>query len=279
MRNIQPPLIGEVEDRTALIVEKSQLREPNLLIPGKKPIGPVKIDWSNPIAQGLVVFSIFNERKWTGSLLNLADGTNPGVISGTAAAVNPYTESFFGVRLKFHPSGNTGIDELFYEKDNVIANTDDVTMISKGVVESNSGDQASFGWRGLGGDSFRLIQSDNSTFTAAYIDSSPVAQHSASITTATVSDGSTVTTCGRKKGNLLRAFHRLEDGKINTSSDTTGGSGNMRDDGNGNHITPSNAVNTKGNNAFYYFAAWNRALSDAEVTSVMLDPYQFLVPA
>ena len=262
-----------------MIVDEVMLREPNLLIPGKKPVGPVKIDWDHPIAQGLVVFSLFNERKRSGSLLNLADETNPGVISGTAAAVNPYQESLFGVRLKFHPSGLTGIDELFYEKDNVIANTDDLTMISKGIVDSISGDQASFGWRGLGGDSFRLLQSGSTTFTATYIDSSPVAGHNASITTATVSQGSTVTACGRKKGNLLRVFHRLEEGNINTSSDTTGGSGNMRDDGNGNHITPSNSSNSKGNNAIYYFSAWNRGLSDAEVRSFMIDPYQILIPA
>jgi len=32
------------------------LREPNLLIPGKKPVGSVKIDWSHPLAKGWSAF-------------------------------------------------------------------------------------------------------------------------------------------------------------------------------------------------------------------------------
>ena len=36
-----------------LIVDEVMLREPNLLIPGKKPVGNVKIDWSHPLSKGL----------------------------------------------------------------------------------------------------------------------------------------------------------------------------------------------------------------------------------
>ncbi|RMH12113.1 MAG: hypothetical protein D6698_15575, partial [Gammaproteobacteria bacterium] len=32
------------------------LREPNLLVPGRKPVGPVRIDWEHPLAEGLVFY-------------------------------------------------------------------------------------------------------------------------------------------------------------------------------------------------------------------------------
>ena len=38
------------------------LREPNLLIPGKKPIGPVKIDWGHPLAPNCVAAYTFNSQ-------------------------------------------------------------------------------------------------------------------------------------------------------------------------------------------------------------------------
>ena len=36
-----------------LIVDEVALREPNLLMPGKKPVGPVKIDYSHPIGRSV----------------------------------------------------------------------------------------------------------------------------------------------------------------------------------------------------------------------------------
>jgi len=36
---------------------------PELLIPGKKPTGPVTIDWSSPLARGLVANWLFNDRS------------------------------------------------------------------------------------------------------------------------------------------------------------------------------------------------------------------------
>jgi len=46
---------------TQVIVDEALLREPNLWVPGKKPIGRVKIDWSHPLARGLSDAFIFNE--------------------------------------------------------------------------------------------------------------------------------------------------------------------------------------------------------------------------
>ena len=40
------------------IVDEVMLREPNLLVPGKRPVGPVKIDWNNTVTNGMVFCAI-----------------------------------------------------------------------------------------------------------------------------------------------------------------------------------------------------------------------------
>ena len=58
-----------------LIVDEVMLREPNLLIPGKKPVGPVKIDWNHELAPKdlCVLFRNKPEELVQGVVLN--DGT------------------------------------------------------------------------------------------------------------------------------------------------------------------------------------------------------------
>ena len=38
-----------------IIVDNKMIREPNLLTPGKKPVGNVEIDWDNPLLRRLTV--------------------------------------------------------------------------------------------------------------------------------------------------------------------------------------------------------------------------------
>ena len=42
-----------------LIVDEVMLREPNLLVPGKKPVGPVKIDWNHILSKDLAAYWLF----------------------------------------------------------------------------------------------------------------------------------------------------------------------------------------------------------------------------
>jgi len=66
-------------------VDEAGLREPNLLVPGKKPVGSVKIDWSHPLTEGLISACIFNEGF--GPLRDLA---RPGILlERDAYSTNP----------------------------------------------------------------------------------------------------------------------------------------------------------------------------------------------
>ena len=41
------------------IVDETYLREPNLWVPGKKPIGPVKVDWGHNLSDGMIICNTF----------------------------------------------------------------------------------------------------------------------------------------------------------------------------------------------------------------------------
>ena len=70
-----------------LIVDEVMLREPNLLVPGKKPVGNVKIDWSNPLADKLVSFVMCESGlDLVSSVLGTRNGTITPSIIGTNRA-------------------------------------------------------------------------------------------------------------------------------------------------------------------------------------------------
>ena len=46
-----------------LIVDEVMLREPNLLVPGKKPVGPVTIDFSHPIGRDMLWYYLCNPEE------------------------------------------------------------------------------------------------------------------------------------------------------------------------------------------------------------------------
>jgi len=49
---IVPPPVAE-PDQT--VWTPGKLMQPELLIPGRKPVGEVEIDWANPLAKGLIL--------------------------------------------------------------------------------------------------------------------------------------------------------------------------------------------------------------------------------
>ncbi len=46
---------------TQFFVPPKHVRAPELLIPGRKPVGPVEVDWTHPLARGLVALECFND--------------------------------------------------------------------------------------------------------------------------------------------------------------------------------------------------------------------------
>ena len=62
-----------------LIVDEVMLREPNLLLPGKKPVGSVKIDWDHPISKNLL--SCWNMTEGAGTVIRDIAGRENGSLT------------------------------------------------------------------------------------------------------------------------------------------------------------------------------------------------------
>ena len=60
-----------------VIVEEALLREPNLWVPHKKPVGKVRVDYANSISDGLVAFTLLESlTPWIYGMERFAFGHN-----------------------------------------------------------------------------------------------------------------------------------------------------------------------------------------------------------
>jgi hypothetical protein len=64
---------------TQAVVDEVMLREPRLLVPQLQPVGPVKIDFSNPLTNGLVLAKLLGNNVGTLTVT----GTRPHVFAGS----------------------------------------------------------------------------------------------------------------------------------------------------------------------------------------------------
>lgn len=258
------------------LLELPKLYHSDFAIPGKQPSEEHAIDWdSEPLAQGLAIYPLLSTVTNNGSF-NLAVPKNPGGYPGTPMTASPQRSTRFGRAVEFHPSGGpNGADGHTY--DDIIDGTD-ITIYGDYVLENITAPNNRLWWRGsnTSTDSMRLsVTSSAITFT--YIDSSPLAQHDATISGLSISIGDRVRVIGRKKGNVIQLFAKVGSSEaVLSSSETTGGSGNLRSDGtNVIHLTgPTNL----GHTTIIQCCAWSKGLSAAEARTFLNDPYRVLRP-
>ena len=251
-----------------------------IFIPRKHapPVGPsYQFPELDPAGNGnelLRICTFFDDYALSGNQLrNIADAASPAVIGGTAYTANPLrTNTYIGRCIEIHPSGGIyGIDNPLY---NDIASSGDITMLWFGEIRNTGSAHGAFGWRGSGGDSFR-VGFNGSDLRVSYIDNSP-AQFNADVTVSP-SVGDVYCFVGRKKGNTITAFAKKFGAGIQSSS-TTAGNGTFRDDGAGNKISPANTDAGKGHTQPAVFCAWDGALSDALIDQLMTNPRQGIKP-
>ena len=70
--------LGFAEKAKVLIPNPNSelIREPNLLVPGRKPVGAVKVDWSNPATEEMRLCYLFNQGSNTVRNVGLFQGGN-----------------------------------------------------------------------------------------------------------------------------------------------------------------------------------------------------------
>lgn len=252
---------------------------PELLHYNRKPVGPVEINLTHKYAQGLVVYVLARKEDGLIEIKNYADSSNPGIVQGTLPTLDPYRMEPEGEAFEMHPSGGAeGFNKIRHTKNNVIGNDDDFTFISLAKPKTITAANARRLHRGVSGDSIRLGVDSSTSVKSSYIDSSPLAQHDATITgLPTISTTDCIAIGCRKKGNKLQTFALVDD-TFYSSSETTGGSGSMRDDGSGNAIS-HNEDTGAGHIHLICDMAYRIALDVADIESLSRNPYQLLAPA
>jgi len=257
------------------------LREPNLLIPGKKPVGAVKIDRPHSLSAGLMSYGLasdyvlydlaakttaqFYSNKATlttspaGRTLRFNDTTN------AEAIVMPYllgkfdglTEATVYVRCRFHGNSSTDEDSLFGQWSNL-----------QGAADAN-------GRRVLLRYDSANQEIDIFTYTSV--------QDGIVVSAPDVDDGNIHDIVYRFKSSSHEVFF---DGVSLGSGATTGAAllststSKYLEIMGGHEVTGSTgSQNDSPRFDLFTWGVWNRGLTDVEVRELKFDPYQFLVPA
>jgi len=246
---------------------------PELWIPGRKPTGPVNIDWDNPLAKDLTVFATFEDTTNDGCR-NLADPGAPGVYGGTPATISGNVVRPWGRGVLFHPLGGANGYDYVAFSDKAMTSTD-VTFYAD-VYKLGAGGARLWNW-GNGTDCFRILPewSGSNTILVSYIDSSP-AQIDCTLTTGTSPlTSNRIRVIARKRGSTITCWARINDGPIEKATPVTGGNGGLRD-ATSEDMSPTGYA---GHYEMFSALAYNRALSDVEMESLLISsPYAFLIP-
>ena len=250
-----------------LIVDEVMLREPNLLVPRKKPVGSVRVDFSNTITKGLKsclpfnpatkFYDIASMQQWVpASGFNWMTGKGYFGYGGLSTDVNNYikstlTNSVMGLvdDVTIHARVFQNTDPL---SNNVLFGLNSTTYSDWAYVDLNVADQV----RCSVGNSF--------TSSAAHSSNYFLNKES----TFDVMVGSSTSSIKKVwTDNLIDINTTGQDTTI--ASETIGLS----------RVDDQTTSNKLFGGFWVFFCAWDRHLSEAERLSMNADPYQFLIPA
>ena len=238
-----------------LIVDEVMLREPNLLVPGKKPVGPVKIDWSHPSANGLVGCYLLNST----AVVNLAKGKVGNMLP--AEGVIKGNNAYFPYHLETGEAEGHLID-LY--SDDLMPEATIMTSGYQAFVDIGYGRY----WTETGADGSEFTISNRTTDNRFTLKVGGTAWY----IFGTVSVNPQVVSLSWDQVTGDQRF-------ITQTAKTTRTSA---------FSPPTNAQVKLGARAnyhdygcewLYWVYFWNRVISDKEEANIRLDPYQFLIPA
>lgn len=236
-------------------IPDSRWEDPSLLIPGDKPIGPVEVDWSNPITSGMQVALIFN-----GEIRNIG-------IGGAAAPGAEVTNAVFGKQV----ADCSGADGSQIVVSNVKRGTSSLTgqwtsvycrvyydILQDHTLTTQSG-TSGLCWAQSSGGFLRPAIRQTVSLSGT-TDTLPVGDW--------VSWGCRMYDASTIDGDIF------VNGKYQT-----GGNTGVTDKTDQTATFCAQTTTARESNAKYeYIYFWNRRLSSAEFASIHADPYQVLIP-
>jgi hypothetical protein len=258
-----------------LAVDEVMLREPRLLVPRMQPVGLVKVDWFNPLAQGLSFV-------WLGSVpyVDLAQGRVRAGNGNTGNTITP-----IGVGRYASAAGEAG--DNFGNVQAITSNT--FTVLSHAAPIASASPKSLFSQR-RGTSPYEEIGmmanwaiSAGSGYLEVYAsDVVNSGNRSNAYTANTAVDGKPHVFVGVNGGSYT-ATQIFVDGINKTIGTGSGATNNVFSTNQNTRVNNLAALASTGYtnpDPNYLVMTWSgRALSAAEVRSISADPYQFLIPA
>lgn len=239
----------------------SRLEMPELLVPGMKPIRPVKIDWSNPVARRLRAVLVPTNLGFVDITANPAGFTPTGTIA-TGAIMNLGLAMAFNGSTYYTFTASKVVPQLPLSMLFVGEGSTSTTAYNLGGVGNLSANNARA--------QFDLYSGTPRAIFANTADAAVVATH-----TTALSDGepyAIVFAVGADK--VAHVWHK---GLRVSSSAGTGTEGTYTGMRIGvlPRLSAANPIAKK----IAFCALWDTVLPDAYAASLNFDPYQFLIPA
>ena len=274
MRIIESPFIGApfTPANPPLIVDEVMLREPNLLVPGKKPVGPVKIDWSIPLTDQLNRLHVFTN----GVVYDISAYRSPNIDSHTTI-VGPG-----GLGVNYNGSQYSSYNLPLIGGFPGGGSFGDITGLSTIAVLMSSTSTGNGQWiysasESTDNDPIYGVQ-QNISVAGVYSRGNLAADVHFSLTgTSTINDGKPHMIVCRGSRLSGGTSYLYVDGIQEDSTAVSTGQVDYDREAIGALVRATVGSYYTGN--VYMCAAWDRQLSDNEVKSFSADPYQFLIPA
>ena len=261
-------------------VDELLLREPNLWVPGKKPVGNVKIDHSHPMAKDLLTFQIPSE-KYNRELVSNKQSVLHTNGSYGVDATDPYLES---------TSDTTGGSYTSFDKPVIpdVGYAFTVLVFCQISSLAQYGEIVSFPWKETTWtdpySNFNLSR-DNELDILRVQGIDFKDQISPSSTFSYVSTSPIMIGCTCASGTSTPEWYRYEKGEppiIHGAARQALGTRFWDTFDTGIGLLQRNVPAYQGEGGtgkIWWSAFWFRKLSTTEVESMYNDPYQFLIPA
>lgn len=253
------------------IIPDPRWEAPQLLIPGKKPTGPVVIDWEHELVNGLKVCV----NTGHGAVVNLVDKTVGSFGSDRAAEVTRYgigtkanaTNSTYGMHDlgPFSCAGWGGLTAIavFYWENSSYSNFPGIFTCTDGnfIGNFNIHVEGSYIKAHLGNSSTQIISSNLSSYAGQLL----------------------VATARWDKSTMKLRFFSWDNQSVVSNSSPVSQTTDFIGQatlyvGGFYRFAPPSTPRTY-NSSVYLALAWDRELSDAEVAEIESNPYAFLIPA
>ncbi len=252
-----------------LVYDHTRFREPNLLVPGKQPIGPVKIDWSLPITHRFALCVVGNNP------VDLVTG-DIGQFTGTPSPTREIVQGLRCIETLNAPASASGSTSLYFpnlrlgSKFTVLTQCRWATTASREwcrIISGKTQYNATDGFEiAMDDDLHRyvLFRASGSAYVGEpyLLDSANGWEDNLIETLAFTADDANVTMYNRGEQRRTGTFTAL----TNTNNGVAIGS-----DGNQSEYSFYGQ--------FFYTYIFDRVLAEREIHSLYSDPYQFLVPA